>query len=220
MKRMLHRNVENKEIGFRVENGVAHNSAISNADLRPIVPQIAAGTDGSTRIGDRIKPLSLTVRGIVSMYENPDTKPLYVRVMILSQKDVKVGSKIGTDTDPAHLLRPAFPGTGEVPFIGNRAELNYPVNDNKFKVHYDKQFLLTPTAVAAGVPAIGSQFKFAKTLKTLPSNLTYDEGNGDWANNFAPFFAIGYAYADGTAPDVTTLRISTEVYSRLTFEDA
>lgn len=220
MKRMIHQNQENKEVGWRIQANVAHNSGITNADLVPIVPEIAPGTDGSTRIGDKVKPLRLTVKGIVSVDENPDIRPYYVRILMLSQKDVKVGAKVGTDTDPAHLLRTAIPGASEIAFSGNREELDYYVNDNKFKVYYDKQFLVTPSTVASGQPQKGSQFKFSKTFKSLPTHFTFDEGNGNWVNNFAPFFAIGYAYADGGAPDTVTTRINCEAYARLTYEDA
>jgi len=206
-----------------VEQAESHNSAISNGDLKPLLPKITSGTDGSTRLGDRVKPLSLTVKGVVSIFENPDTKPFYVRVMMLTQKDVKVGSKIGVDTDPDHLLRTAIVGASEIPFNGNREELNFMVNDNKFRVLFDKQYLIAPvstTGLSAGNSAQYSQFKFKKTITGLPAHLSFDEGNGDWANNYAPFLAIGYAYADGSAPDTVTTRISTDVYSRLTFEDA
>jgi len=217
---MIHQNAENKEVGWQIQSDTMHNSGITNADLVPIVPQIAPGTDGSTRIGDKVKPLRLTVKGIVSVAENPDTTPFYVRVMMLSQKDVKVGAKVGTDTDPAHLLRTAIPGASEIAFQGNREELNYYVNDNKFKVYYDKQFLITPASAASGNPQKGSQFKFSKTFKSLPAHFSFDEGNGNWVNNFAPFFAIGYAYANGNAPDTVTTRISCDAYARLTYEDA
>jgi len=220
MRKMLHQNTENKEVGWRIQANVDHNSAISNADLVPIVPEIASGTDGSSRLGDRVKPLRLTVKGIVSVDENPDIRPYYVRIIMASQKDVKVGSAVGTATDPAHLLRTAIPGASEIPFSGNREELNYYVNDNKFKVYYDKQFLVTPSTVASGQPQKGSQFKFSKTFKSLPSHFSFDEGNGNWVNNFAPFFAIGYAYADGGAPDTVVTRINCEAYARLTYEDA
>jgi len=220
MRKMMNQNTENKEVGWRIQSDTPHNSGVTNADLVPIVPQIASGTDGSTRLGDRVKPISLKVKGIVSINENPDTQPFYVRVMMLSQKDVKVGSQVGVSTDPAHLLRTAIPGASEIAFAGNREELNYYVNDNKFKVYYDKQFLITPASAASGNPQKGSQFKFSKTFKSLPAQFSFDEGNGNWVNNFAPFLAIGYAYADGTGPDTVTSRISCEAYARLVYEDA
>jgi len=186
-----------------------------------ILPQIASGTDGSTRLGDRIKPKSLRVMGTIGSYQSPDTRPIYVRVIMGLQKDVKVGSKIGTDTDPAHLLRTAIPGASEIPFSGNRKELLYFVNDNKFRVLYDRTFLLAQGSAASGNPRVRDQVEFAADLsKSLPANLHFDEGNGDWANNYAPFFCVGYAYADGGVPDTVTTRINVDAYSKLSYEDA
>jgi len=216
--------VENKEIGNSVEVSVEHNSAIGNADLRPIIPEIASGTTGQTRLGDRIKPKRLTVRGIISVRPNDDltavNQVLLVRVIIASQKDVKVGSAVGTATDPSHLLKPAVPGSVEIPFNGNRNELLYPLNDNKFRKYFDKTFRLAPASGAGTEQQPLQFFKFKYTFKQLPSHLSYDDANGDWANNFAPFFCVGYAYADGDAPDVATLRLTSDVYSHLSYEDA
>lgn len=221
MRKMIGKDIENKEIGNLIEDGVAHNSAIGNGDLKSVLPEIASGTDGSTRLGDRIKPKSLRVYGTVGSYDSPDTRPIYVRVVIASQKDVKVGSQIGTATDPAHLLRTAIPGASEIAFSGNRNELLYFLNDNKFRVHYDKTFLIAQGAASSGQPRVKDQFEFSADLtSSLPANLHFDEGNGDWANNYAPFFAVGYAYADGGAPDTVTRRISVDCYSKLSYEDA
>lgn len=222
MRKMLNQNTENKEVGQIIEDNVPHNSAIGNADMLPIVPQIASGTDGSSRLGDRVKPKSLVVRGVVSVDENPNTIPFYVRVIIASQKDVKVGSKVTTDCDSQHLLRTAIPGASEIPFSGNRKELLYRVNDNKFRVYMDKTYLIAPVSAASGNDAGKSQFAFSYTFKEkqLPAHFSFDEGNGDWVNNFAPFITLGYAYADGSSPDTVTTRINVDSYSLLTYEDA
>lgn len=220
VRTLIDRDTENKEVGWLVEQ-TSHNSAISTNDCYSIIQNLPEGTTGETRLGDRIKPKRLEVRGVVSLDPafQPDTKPLYVRVIIATQKDVKLaGSTVGAiDTD--HLLRAANGGAPEVPFSGNRLELTYPVNNNKFRVYMDKTFLLCPTSAASGFPLTNAQFKFKKVIKT-PATLTYDSGSGDYNNNFAPFIAIGYAYADRTAPDTITTRVSTSVHSILSFEDA
>lgn len=209
-----------------MEIQVSHNSAIGQSDLVPVLPQIGSGTDGSTRLGDRIKPKSLVVQGyIATKSEVADNKALLVRVLLLSQKDVKVSSQVGVSTDPAHLLRTAIPASSEIPFNGNRNELLYRVNDNKFRVYMDKTFLLAPampatSADAAGNANVKSVIKFKYAFKDLPAHFTFDEGNGDYVNNFAPFLAIGYAYADTTGPDTVDTRIIADVYSRLAYEDA
>lgn len=220
---MIGKEQENKEIGHNIEVLTVHNSAISNPDLKSILPQIASGTDGQSRLGDRIRPKDLYVRGVVALRSDIvlTNKPVVVRVIIATQKDVKVGSSVGSLTDPAHLLKPADPSAGvEVPFNGNRNELNYPVNDNKFRVYYDKQFTIAPCANGGVEQQLKSSFRFRYRFKNLPANFSFDDANGDWANNFAPFLAIGYAYADGSSPDVLVGHIITDVYSHLSYEDA
>lgn len=224
MRKMIGKEAENKEIGNNIEVLVTHNSAITNPDMKPVVPQIASGTSGQTRLGDRIKPKSLYVRGVIaarSDISNVLNKPLLVRVIIASQKDVKVGSSVGVRTDPAHLLKPADPGAGvEVAFNGNRNEINYPVNDNKFRVYYDKTFTIAPAAGAGVEQQPKNYFRFRYRFKQLPATLSWDDANGDWANNFAPFFCVGYAFADGSSPDTLTTRLISDVYSHLSYEDA
>jgi len=219
---MIDKNTEDKEVGWTVE-ATSHNSAIGAADCQPIIRNIPEGTDGESRLGDRIKPKRLVVTGVLALDPNhqPDTKPMICRVIIASQKDIKVATSVTAgNVDTNHLLRPAFNGAPEVAFTGVRAALNYPVNDNKFKVYMDKTFTFCPTSAASGFPLNMAQYKFRKVIKKLPASFSYDAGNGDFANNFAPFLAIGYAYPDGSAADVTNTRIITSVHSKLHFEDA
>lgn len=221
VRTLIDKTAENKEIGWVVEQ-TSHNSAITTNDCYSIVGALPESLTGEGRVGDRVKPKSLVVKGVVSLDPafQPDTKPMYVRVIIATQKDIKLaGSTVGAvDTD--HLLRSAEIGNPEVPFDGTRMHLNYPVNNNKFRVYMDKTFLFCPTAAASGFPLTNAQFRFQKAFKQLPANLTYDSGSGDYCNNFAPFIAVGYAYADRTAPDVVSTRVSTSIHSILTYEDS
>lgn len=231
VRRMLARNMENKVVGWKVEDGVNHNSAISSADCEPIVGEItpidsASGNTSQQRMGDRIKPKSLVVKGVVSFNTSiPPTgqESYYVRVIIASQKSIKVGSQVlGSAVDTNRLLHPGFAGVGvdQAPFTGDTMELHYPVNKNLFKVYMDKIIKLDPPAPGSveAVPTFSKRWSYR--FKSLPSTLTFDEGNGDWANNFAPFVAIGYAFSDNTSPDVITTHIRSNVFSQLEFEDA
>lgn len=221
VRTLIDKNSENKEIGWRVEQA-SHNSAITAADCYSILGAIAEGTSGETRLGDRIKPKSLVVRGCIGLdpLYQPDTKPMYVRIIIATQKDIKVAGSTAGNVDTAHLLRSGDVGAPEVPFNGNRLELTYPVNDNKFRVYMDKTYLLCPTSAASGFPLDRSQFVFTKVFKKLPASLSYDAGNGDYNNNFAPFIAIGWAYTDGSAPSTTLTRVNTAIHAKLAFEDS
>lgn len=220
-KRATARAIPNKVIGWLPEQLTDHNSAIGNADCYPLVQQISEGSAIYERDGDRIKPKSLVVKGMISLNPdyNPDTSAMYVRVVIAQQKDVRCISGYPS-LDTAHLLKPTLAGAPEQPFNGNEIELAYPVNRDKFRVYMDKTFLITPAGNASGNPRTGAQKKWSYRFKQLPSTLTFDEGNGDLVNNFAPFVALGYAYADGNRVDTLGLRIQHSVYSQLTFEDA
>lgn len=225
-KRVISRQAEDKVCGVNPESDVLHNSPIGSADCEPVIMEIPQGVDSNKRVGDRITPKQLKVHGVVAI--SPDAAPyatpkdLYVRVMILAQKDIKAGAEVlsgGVDTGA--LLRSGFGGTGDAePFTGDTGNLLIPVNTNLFRVYYDKQFKLDSSNLAAGTSApISAKWSYTFTKKNLPASLYFDEGNGDWPNNFAPFLAIGYAYADGTAPDTVGTRIISNCYSQLRFED-
>lgn len=226
VKSVIARNQENKMIGWLTEENVAHNTAIGAADCVPLVQQIAPGVSAQQRVGDRIKPRSLRVKGVVSF--QPDTcttqQNLYVRIIIASQKNLKVGSEIvagGVDT--AHLLRPGYVGGDQIAFSGLTRNLTEPINKDLFRVYLDKVVKLTVSSVTGGgkeqMPLYSARYSFR--MKQMPAYLTYDDGNGNWANNFAPFFCMGYAFSDGTGPDLPTYtRLINNCSTFLEYEDA
>lgn len=219
---MISKDTENKHIGWVVENSL-HNSAIASADCYSVINAITEGTGPNQRLGDKIKPLALTVRGVASINPgyNPDTRVMYARVIIATQKSIKRAGTTAGNVDATHLLESGDPTTGpEEAFNGTRRTLMYPVNKNNFRVYYDKVFPLYPTSAASGFPLNASQFKFKKVIKKLPATLNFDEGGGDFCSNFAPFIAVGYCYADGGTADTVNQRLSVTTTAALTYEDA
>lgn len=220
VKRQVGRTMENKKIGWTIDVA-QHNSAISTADCYPVLQLIPKGDYSYNRDGDRIKPKSLIVRGVVSLVNTanqPNNTPIFARIVIAAQKDVKVATSTNTQCDAAHLLRPATPGADQLQFTGQLLQLNYPVNDLKFRVYMDKVVKLTPVTTASLETRGTQSYRFYKRIP-CPASLTFDAGNLDSPNNFAPFYALGYAYQDGTSPDVLSTRIFSSVSSILTFED-
>lgn len=223
VKRIVNRNTENKQVGNRIEVAVSHNSAIGSADCLSVLPQIVQGGTAFTRIGDKIMPKSLRVQGVVSLDDiQADERDLYVRVIIASQKNIKVGSVVNTGgIDTSNLLEPAVGGSEEIAYSGTTSNIMDPINTELFRVYYDRTFKLCPSANQTRTSPLDRQsFRWSYKFKSLPASMTFDAGNGDWVNNFAPFFTIGYAYADGTAPDVVTTRIVSTTNSLLRYEDA
>lgn len=228
VRKMMARDHENKRVGNEVEIAVAHNSAISGADCEPLVPQIVPLNDNATqstttmRNGDKIKPKSLTVRGVVSLKAsnaNSTAQDLYVRVVIAAQKSIKVGSQVlAGSVDANRLLKPGFATADQIQFTGLTQDLNCPLNTDAFRVYYDKTFKLHGPTDTSAFPVYSRRWSYR--FKSLPAYLTFDDGNGDWPNNFAPFVAVGYAYPDGTAPDTVTTKVVSTTTAFLEFEDA
>lgn len=223
VKRMIRGQEETRMIGNNIESNVQHNSAIASADCLSILPTISNGDESYEREGDRIFPKSLRVKGVLAIAPGDQTfqKDIYVRVMILSQKNIKTGSQVNAAAvDAGNLLRPNIPGTAQTNFAGWTYDLNFPVNTDLFKVYMDKVIKLTGCADGGVEQLTRTSTRWSYSFKSLPKSLTFDEGNGDWANNFAPFLAIGYAYADGTSPDTVTTRVISSVSSFLSYTDS
>lgn len=223
VKRQIARQTENKVVGFNLEQNVIHNSSIADADVVPILGSILEGTSSLQRIGDRVKPKRLTVRGIVGLNpeNNPNNKPMIVSVYILACKDKKTNALVQAGAGMADLLKPNINGTEQVPFDGTTLRNTYPVNTEKFRVYYQKKFRIAPGTLATGTREYDF-FRWGYTFKQskMPASLTWDEATGDDCNNFAPFMVIGYSYTDGTAPDVLATRLISNTSSEFTFEDA
>jgi len=226
-KRVVARAAENKQIGWFPERDVDHNSAIGAADCEPIVTEIVKGTSSLQRVGDRVSPKSLKVKGMLSLqiadYPN-SLGDIYARVIIAAQKDVKTGSEIlNGGIDANSLLRPSEAGTGndQIGFAGDTGDVLLPINTDKFRVYCDKlvKFHLTPNDSTNPNSAFSRMWSYTFTKKMLPQSLTFDEGNGDWPNNFAPFIAIGYAYSDGSSPDTLQTKLRSNVFCQLKYED-
>lgn len=223
VKQTIARQTENKMRGFNVEQNVLHNSAIADADVVPILGSIPEGTGHNERIGDRVKPKSLTIRGIVGLNPdlNPNNKPMIVSVYVLGCKDKKTNALVQAGAGMADLLAPNIGGTEEVPFDGTTLRSTYPVNTDKFRVYYQKKFRIAPGTLATGTREYDF-FKWGYTFKQsrMPAALTWDEGTGDDCNNFAPFLVIGYSYTDGSLPDVIGTRLISNTFAEFHYEDA
>jgi len=219
---MIGKEAENKTRGFILENNVVHNAPISDADVVPVLGSIPEGTSSLERLGDRIKPKSLGVSGVIGLNPdyNPNNKPMIVTVMILSAKDKKTNALVTAGAGLADLLKPNIGGTEQVPWDGTTLRSNFVINKEKFRVYYQRQFRICPGSLAGGT----REFDFVKWAyvfeqKNMPASLTFDEGTGDDANNFAPFVVTGWCYTDGSAPDVVP-RLVSNTFSQLSYEDA
>lgn len=223
VKRILGQKSETKVVSYPVETNVNHNSAISGADMVRVLPATQQGTDDWQRIGESIRPKSLVVRGLIAADRIACTtnQVLLVRIVIAQAKEAKFYSVLATiaPTLATQFIKPNQEAAGaSTTFQGLQQDLFSPVNPDLFTVYYDKIHRLAPSAYDnAKEQNEQNYFRFAVRIPT-PATLDY-ESLGQFPRNFAPFFALGYAYADGQGPDVTNLKVVSNVRSILKFKD-
>ena len=187
------------------------------------------GTAGHERIGDKIRPKYLIVKGqiqydssLVDTYIPPST----VRVMILTQKNIKVGSDVQTRADVSHLLKDNVGTDLGRAYTGSMFDNLAPINKDLFSVLMDRKFRMKSyIAKQLGnnntVALAGTQttVKFYKKIR-CPKTLYFDDGNGDVPNNFAPFVCMGSVVDDNAGAWTGSTPYRFVVQSELYFTDA
>lgn len=225
VKRIVARGRENKMVGRRVWNAKEVTPGITAGDS--VCPEILKGTEEFQRIGDRVQPKWLGVRGTIAVKydQNNRTDTIHARVMIVRMKQVDKNTEslaqfaAGANT----LLKTNLAvGSSQVGYAGAVLNNVYPINTDSFRVLYDKVFALGPATYGMGgtqQPSnFGSVVRFSAKLP-LPSSLSFDDSSNQ-AQNYAPIILIGYTYPDGRPLVEGEKMLIADAYSRLVFEDA
>ena len=149
VRQMLAKNIENKTVGNPVETNVLHNSPIGAADCVPLIPQIPPMNVNNTtdtsmlRIGDRISPKSLRVKGTVSFTPRRSlllrtfmfvlsSQPRRTSRLVLRLRLVPLTRRIYCV--PPSLVRALLRRRLTV----TRTVFDFPVNRDLFRVYMDK----------------------------------------------------------------------------------
>lgn len=235
VKKAISRQAEDKFVG--VTSLTTHNSTISSpGECYAMVPAVSQGTGDYQRVGDKIRGKYLYIKGYVQYTESflntvgtqGYIPPSTVRVMCLSQKNVKVASAVSANVDVAHLLKDNI-GTGTArSFSGSAFDCVAPINKDLFTVHMDKKFKFNwvnhyraggsiPTeALASG----NDRTKYFTCRIKCPATLMFDDGNLDFPNYFAPFICLGAVSDDGSGAFVAGAPYRLAIQSTLYFEDS
>lgn len=232
VKRVLSRTTEVKHVGQNVVDA-AFNSTISAAsECYPILPSVTEGTDGHQRIGDRIKPRYLIVKGHLQYdhgFMGNFAPPSTVRVLMLTQKNIKTSSDVSSRVDVDHLLKDNIGTDTGRAYTGSMFDNLAPINKDTFNVLMDRKFKMLPqlyeglgnTQDTNTKTLSGTQrtYTFYKKIK-CPATLYFDDGNGNQANNFAPFVCLGAVTDDGSGPFSVSTPYHLTVQAELYFTDA
>lgn len=233
-KAVVHKETEDKFVS--TEGAVLFNSTISSSsECYPVIPQITVGTGDYQRIGDKVRGKYLYVKGYLQYNTNylefsqgtQYLPPVTARVMILSQKNIKVGGDVSSRADVAHLLKDNV-GTGTArPYDAGILDNLAPINKDLFRVHMDKKIKLNwvqrgdqSNAGDTGYGIGNDRTKYFTCRIKLPATMTFDDGNGNWPNNVAPFLCFGAVNDDGSTKYTVGTPFRVGWISTAYFEDA
>jgi len=204
---------------------VNQNAEITSntTDIQRLIPYIVAGTGDNQRIGERVSPISLNIKGSVSFLKgnvNPSdntsgrTADIYVVMYFLQHVTLKSYAALTASNDFTQLLK-----TGEnttVPFNGHVWESQMPVEDAYYRLLKKKKFRLrfTGTQQATGGDPPSNQWVSQSNChsyraeynvnlsKYLPAQFKYPESNATTGvndpTNSSIFMCMGCYQADGS----------------------
>lgn len=215
-KTAISRSAETKYVTTQSDRNF--NSSISSAtECYELVPQVSIGTGDYQRIGDKIYGKYLYIRGHVQWDSNflqqhsttAYLPPATLRILIVSQNDIKVGNQVSTRAAVGQLLKDNV-GTGTArAYTGGMWDNLAPINKDLFKVHMDRKVKLnwinwsmsnTGGGGQSESQAVGNdRTKYFYCRIKLHRTMKFDDANGDYPNSFAPFLCVGAVNDDGTS---------------------
>jgi len=207
----------------------SYNNSIGASDCYPLIPAIAQGNDDFERTGSKISPIYLRVKIALqprdaSLYLNQALTPMSVRVLILSQKDVKLTTQLPGAFSYQALLDDRIGTSTARQYTGNYATLDNlaPINKDLFVVHFDKKVKFHGENTSGNTGAVITQLDRARYLYAtvkLPT-LFYDSYTSTtFPTNSAPFLSLGFVNEGATAPNSLFTPLQVNWISTLYYKD-
>lgn len=232
VKKIVEGQEEVKHVGANVVDAAFNSSISAASECYPVLPSVGEGTAGHNRVGDRIRPKYLIVKGHLQYdhaFQGNFAPPSTVRVLLLSQKNIKISSDVSSRADISHLLKDNIGTDTARGYTGAMFDNLAPINKDLFTVHMDRKFKMLPqlytglgnssdtnTKTLSGTQRT---YTFVKKIR-CPKQLMFDDGNGNVPNNFAPFVCMGAVTDDGSGPFSLNTPYHLTVQSVLYFTDA
>lgn len=238
-KRVVNRTLETKQsylepVGAGFNTQTSQNFPlfpnITQTSMFQLCPTISLGTDSQSRVGNKIKPKGLYVKGHIYgdwaniVGNNSSFQTIYVRILAISDKQNPVDSlaygQFGSSKDI--LLNK---GSGATNFLfSDQTSLYRPVNTQRFTVYYDKVIKLGMYSASLGTANVDQaqglrRFSFKIPMK---EDWKFDDANSRPSNVSMPNLVIGYCPGDNrniTNGSITSF-VKCTYYTDFYYQDA
>lgn len=236
--KVIRRQIETKQ-GYLEPTGAGFNTQtsqnfpvlpnITQTSMYQLCPTVSLGTDSQSRVGNKIKPKGLYVKGHIYgdwnniVGNNSSFQTIYVRIMAISDKQNNVDSlaygQFGTSS--SILLNKGSTSTNFL--FNDQTSLYRPINTNRFTVYYDKVIKLSMYSANLGTALIDQatglrRFSFKIPMK---EDWKFDDSNSRPSNIAMPNLVVGYCPADNRniTAGATTSFIKLTYYTDFYYQD-
>lgn len=239
VRKLLDKKTEDKFISW--ENAPGGIATLGRAigplgSVFRLIQNIPSGSEAYQRLGDKVRPKYLMVRGFVAInFPVPVETAARVRILAVSDKSNKNASPIVNPGPPLGALLNdnllALAPSVAHGYRGFPDDDNSQVNLDQFTLYHDKHYDLIQAGKtpAASPPIQGTGamvvYKYFKMKIKCPAVLDFTDSNGDFPTNFCPYLLMGYSYPEGWSlppadPDPLANQVRWYVRSTLVYEDA
>lgn len=233
VNRLLSRSEETKFSTTEYTATLFNSGINSSGDLISVLPQVTVGTGQNNRIGLRIRPTKLEIRGFAVYYSSSDSlldaRMIGGRLFCFQDKTNRCYNNTGIEN--YNILNI---GGLSGNFTGTIMNYLSPHNTEQFQWFADRKMVFmkpygrtnqaaptSTTAITGMDKSLFHPFTIVLTQKDLPAVLTYDNNESvQFPVNFAPKLAFGYCDMMAAAADTTNTQVQLQFSATLYYKDA
>lgn len=229
VKKALHTQIENKEIvNYANNDSITTGTAGTAPTNYGLIPSVAQGTATNQRVGDNIRIRSGVFKGQLHIKDynattNPYSGPVWVKIFLV--RLLSTNTQLSSIASADYF----FKGNGTaLPFQGNPMDLDFAINDQKFRLITTKTVKLGNTYWTSTTPmpqnGYGDNSSYCKRFsinwgKYCKKLLKYSEEDANVCTNDNLYLLFQPVYASGMGAGGKQLVQLTYV-SHIKYEDA
>jgi len=208
-------------------------SAAPASRINAVIPDIANGDLRNTKNGPQLKLMNINIKGKIDIpaddnpsIGNEDRALLYVRMMVLSVKNVKSRTEVINDWNSEYNPALFKNGASATAPTGNYVDMLSSINREAFTVHHDKvmkfqrnyffSYALPPGDGATFQVPTSKEFNF--NVKCKNKLLKYESSANLQPTNFQPFVVCLFAFGNGSGPSASGVPFL-EYMSKVTYKE-
>lgn len=217
IKSVVQKQAEVKNVMRVLDNYVLYNGTIGTPDWVYPLPDVLPGTGETQRIGDRVKPKSLTVKLHVAFNSTiGGFQTIIGRIYVVKHKKFTSQAQLALNM-PVDGQKLLLDGNGAVqPYDGTIENAQFGLNTDLWTNIRTVNFTLSKDNTA---PVQGSAYRAFTIRIPCPQTLVYTDSTQTLPENFCPAMAIGFTSINGTTFDDNNTPVMAFAQSFFTYTD-